>query len=91
MRADRAAAAASPALSQPDLAPLATKLRHVPVALSCGGNDALNVVTRDLLTRLRRRHGAEVTGGIVAGYCHDAVFRRRMLARQLPFLARHLT
>jgi len=86
----RVVAAASPALSQPDLAPLAGKLTDIPVSLTCGADDAFNVPTRDLLTRLRRVPGADVTGGIFPG-CHDAVFRRRMLPGQLPYLGRHLT
>lgn len=85
----RVVAAASPALSQTDLAPLAGKLTGVAASLTCGRDDAFNVPTRDLLTRLRRARGADVTGGISAG-CHDSTFRRRMLPRQLPFLGRHL-
>lgn len=82
-------AAASPALSSPDLAPLGSKLTGVAVSLTCGADDAYNVPTRDLLARLRRARGAEISGGIFPG-CHDAAFRRRMLARQLPFLGQHL-
>jgi pimeloyl-ACP methyl ester carboxylesterase len=82
-------AAASPALSSPDLAPLGGKLTGVAVSLTCGADDAYNVPTSDLLARLRRTRGADVTGGIFPG-CHDAAFRRRMLPRQLPFLGQHL-
>jgi dienelactone hydrolase len=85
----RAVAAASPALAQADLAPLAGGLSRVATSLTCGRDDAFNVPTRDLLTRLRRARGAEVTGGIHPG-CHDSAFRRRMLPLQLPFLGRHL-
>jgi pimeloyl-ACP methyl ester carboxylesterase len=85
----RVVAAASPALSQTDLAPLAGKLTGVAASLTCGEDDAFNVPTRDLLIRLRRARGADVTGGIFPG-CHDSAFRRRMLPRQLPLLGRHL-
>ncbi|MGH3373482.1 MAG: alpha/beta hydrolase [Actinoallomurus sp.] len=85
----RVVAAASPALSPADLAPLAGKLTGVPASLTCGGDDAFNIPTRDLLARLRRARGADVAGGIFPG-CHDSAFRRRMLPRQLPFLGRHL-
>jgi dienelactone hydrolase len=82
-------AAASPALSQADLAPLARKLTGVAASLTCGADDAFNAPTRDLLTRLRRERAADVTGGIFPG-CHDSAFRRRMLPRQLPFLGHYL-
>jgi pimeloyl-ACP methyl ester carboxylesterase len=85
----RVVAAASPALSPPDLAQLPSKLTGVAASLTCGGDDAFSVPTRDLLTRLRRARGADVTGGIFPG-CHDSAFRRRMLPRQLPFLGQHL-
>lgn len=82
-------AAASPALSATGVSALATGLGKTPAHLTCGRDDPFAEVTADLLGRLRKRPGAEATGGIFAG-CHDSAFRRRMLPGQLPFLGRHL-
>jgi pimeloyl-ACP methyl ester carboxylesterase len=64
-----AVAAASPALSGPDVPALARTLGGIPVSLTCGRDDAFATPTKDLLGRLRAARRAEVTCGIHAG-CH---------------------
>lgn len=80
-----AVSATSPAISAAE-APMGG-LAKLPVWLSCGESDPLAPETVAMLANLRRR-GATVEGGISPG-CHDAAFRRRMLASQLSFMNRY--
>lgn len=77
-----AVSAASPAITAGE-APL-RELAKVPVWLGCGSTDPLAPETSDMLADLRKRGGV-VAGGISSG-CHDAAFRRRVMAEQLAFM-----
>lgn len=83
-----AVAATSPAITTSTARSYARRLTAVPTWAACGSSDAFAGPTQDLLSALRAGGGRH-EGGIYPG-CHDAVFRRRMLPRQLAFLGAHL-
>ncbi|MQA98558.1 MAG: hypothetical protein GEV11_29695 [Streptosporangiales bacterium] len=83
-----AVVATSPAIIAESASAYAGRLRGIPVWAGCGSSDGFAGATEELLAELRDR-GERPMGGIFPG-CHDAVFRRRMLPRQLDFLGPRL-
>jgi hypothetical protein len=83
-----AVAAVSPAMPASAVRSLVTRLKGIPLHVTCGRYDPFAEATRKLLSGLHNTSAAEISGGIFAG-CHDSAFRRRMLAGQIPFLGRH--
>ncbi|GGV10060.1 hypothetical protein GCM10010182_32300 [Actinomadura cremea] len=83
-----AVVATSPAIDDTAARSYARRLAGIPVWAGCGDHDSFADPTRELLATLRDA-GGRPEGGIYPG-CHDAAFRRKMLPRQLAFLAPHL-
>ncbi|MBE1531206.1 alpha/beta hydrolase [Actinomadura algeriensis] len=80
--------ATSPAIDDASARRFARELTGIPVWAGCGGHDSFAGPTEELIVSLRDA-GGQVEGGIHPG-CHDAVFRRKMLPRQLAFLGPRL-
>jgi S-formylglutathione hydrolase FrmB len=64
-------------------------LRHVPVWISCGGDDPFQPQATLLRARLAQLTGRQPGGGILPG-CHDDAFFERSLPAAVAFAARYL-